>query len=162
MLRCQRNTIKKWPEIVCLSHQEIVILPPVSLFFNEVPCLYSQIAKTCRKIFALWKIRIYDRLLSGIARKKNAQNQHLWSFLIKTPIKKFSEKALLDHNMTRHKNFKNIYNRKRMTLSKASNSSFLTCLCSSSCKFFDAVLSIFKTKNFSYSENGNMTCTCFL
>ena len=114
------------------------------------------------KNFCTMKDQNLWQIISGIARKKNAQNQHLWSFLIKAPIKKFSEKALLDHNMTRHKNFKNIYNRKRMTLSKASNSSFLTCLCSSSCKFFDAVLSIFKTKNFSYSENGNMTDTCFL
>lgn len=75
------------------------------------------------------------QIISEIVWKKNAQNQHLWSFLIKTPIKKFSEKALLDHNMTHHKNFKNIYNRNRTTLSKASNSSLLTCPCSYSCNF---------------------------
>ena len=100
-----------------------------------VPIFPSSWAKTCRKMFALWKIRIYDRLYRGLYEKKNAQNQHLWSFLIKTPIKKFSEKALFDHNMTHHKNFKNIYNRNRTTPSKASNSSLLTCPCSYSCNF---------------------------
>ena len=141
MLRSQRSTIKKWPEIVCLSHQEIVILLPVSSFFNEVMWLYSQVVglKRAEKCLHYERSEFMTDYI-GDCKEKNAQTQHLWSFLIKTPIKKFSEKALLDHNMTHHKNFKNIYNRNRMTLSKASNSSLLTCPCSYSCKFFDAVL----------------------
>ena len=62
-------------------------------------------------------------------------------FSSRRPLKKFSDKILFDNNMThllqKKKTFtKNVYDRWRKTLSKALDSLFLNCLCSSF-KFFD-------------------------
>ena len=86
--------------------------------------------------------------------------QHLTNisghFSSRRPLKSFSNKILLVKNMThalKMKFSKDVYNWRRSTFSKSSNSLFLNYLWSSSFKFSDAALSILKTSNFSLSQN---------
>ena len=69
-------------------------------------------------------------------------------FLLRRPLNYFPNKILLDINMTsplKMRFSKSVYNRRTITLSKASNCSFSDYPCSSSFEYFDAVLSILKT-----------------
>ena len=70
----------------------------------------------------LWQI------ISWSCEQKNAQNQHYWSFLRKEALKKFFQQNLV---RCWGKKIKKCSYGRRMTLSKASISSFSDCLCSS-------------------------------
>ena len=60
-----------------------------------VPIFPSSWAKTCRKMFALWKIRIYDRLYRGLYEKKMLKINIYGHFLSKRPLKNFPKKPCL-------------------------------------------------------------------
>lgn len=68
-------------------------------------------------------------------------------------LKKLSVKIFLDSNMTYPLKSKNVYNRRRITLSETLISLFLNYPFSSLFQFFDTVLQILKTANFGLSEN---------
>ena len=71
-------------------------------------------------------------------------------------LKKFSEKILLDNNMTGLlEKFlsKNVYNRGIIALSKVSSSSFSDCLYFYLAKIFNAVYLVLKAWNFNLSKN---------
>ena len=57
---------------VCAPSQEIIISLAISIFLNKIFLLYSQQDLTTDYIQEL--------------RRKNAQNQHFWSFLIEEVI----------------------------------------------------------------------------
>ena len=99
------------------------------------------------------KEQTLPRIISGNYEKGNAQNQRFSSLLVKETIKNFPENIFspLYDSSTEKEAFKNIYDRRRR-ISKASNSSYLDCLCSSSFKFFDVALSNFKAAIFNFSE----------
>ena len=77
------------------------------------------------------------------------------------------DKILLDNNMT-HLTIsffwkKDVYDREsKKTVSKTSNSSVLDCLCSSSFKFFHAVLSILKSTNLNFQKMRKIIYMLFL
>ena len=84
----------------------------------------------------------FSRIISGNYEERNAQNQQFLSLLVKETIKNFPRnifRPLYDSSIEKEA-FKNIYDRRRIALSKASNSSYLDFSCSSSFKFFDVAL----------------------
>ena len=71
-------------------------------------------------------------------------------------LKSFFEKILLDNNLThrlKKKFSKNVFNSKRMTFSKESNSLFSDYPCFSLFRFFDKVLSLLKKSNANLLRN---------
>ena len=92
--------------------------------------------------FSVIKEQTLPRIISGNYEKRNAQNQQFLSLLVKETIKNFPRnifRPLYDSSIEKE-TFKNIYDRRRIALSKASNSSYSDCPCSSSFKFFDVAL----------------------
>lgn len=81
-------------------------------------------------------------------------------------IKIILDKILLDNKMTHLPFFffwkKDVYDRESKILSKTSNSSVLDCLCSSSSKFFQAVLSILKSTNLNFQKMRKIIYMLFL
>ena len=91
----------------------------------------------------------------GIMKKQTAQNQQLWSILIKEAIKKVFRQNLTrqwHESSVEKKNPLNVYNRMETTISKTSNFSFSDSLFFLLFEFFDAVVN-FKTYNFNLSES---------
>lgn len=122
----------------------------IQYFLTKISTQILGLIKIHQKMFLPYQI-IINCLAVDIKQLqgKNAQNQHYWQF----PINEFSNKILLDNNVTHLLQFffsfsKNVYSRSIITLSKASTFSFWNCPCSFLFKFFDAVLSIMKTTNF--------------
>ena len=91
----------------------------------------------------------------GIMKKQTAQNQQLWSILIKEAIKKVFRQNLTrqwHESSVEKKNPLNVFNRMETTISKTSNFSFSDCLFFLLFEFFDVVVN-FKTYNFNLSES---------
>ena len=103
--------------------------------------------------------------MSAIYERKKCPKSSFWLNLIKEAIKKICDKILLDNDMTAiltDEFSKSVYKRKRITISKASVSSFSNYLCPSSFQFFEKFLSILKTTNFNIPEDFNMIYILFL
>ena len=144
---------------VCVSPQETGISRSVSIFFNQILYLHSKIVwlpKTCRKRFLTYP---------GTVREKRLKINIFGHFLLRRPLKKVSNKILLGRNMTHllKKDFSNnVYNRRRIALSKASISSLLDCLCSSSLKYFHVAFSILKEQALICQKTHNVIFMLFL
>ena len=88
-------------------------------------------------------------------REKKPEKNIFGHFSSSNPLKKFSDKILLENNMTyllKNRISKNVYNERRITLSKASSSSFSDSPCSSSFTFFDAICQFWETNLRSFKK----------
>ena len=104
--------------------------------------------------FSVIKEQTLPWITSGNYKKRNAQNQQFLSLLVKETIKNFPRnifRPLYDSSIEKEAS-KNIYDRRRIALSKVSNSSYSDCPCFSSFKFFDVALSNLKAATFNLSE----------
>ena len=90
--------------------------------------------------FLFWKVRVRFLVISY---QGGYWKNFLWK-LVRQNYVPSTEKEVF---------FKKIYDRRRISFSKASKYSFLDYPFSSSLRFFDAVLSVLKTMKFSRSEN---------
>ena len=107
-----RNRSK--PQFV--SRHKKLLFPSQFWYFQRKFVGLSKIVglrKICRKNFLTQYLRLYDRLNLAIMKGKNAQIQHLWSFLIMQIIKNFSNKIMLDNNTILTFDFfsKNVYDK---------------------------------------------------
>ena len=105
--------------------------------------------------FSTIKDQTLRQIISRNYEKRNAQNQHCLSLLVKEAIKNFKRNLFISLYMThplKKELSKNIYDSRKIALSKALNSSYLDCPCSSSLKFFDVALSNLKTAILNLSE----------
>ena len=100
----------------------------------------------CNFFFIIKDLTLWD-YIRVFRKKKEAQNKVSCQFLSRILFKKIFDKILLDNNLThplKKKFSKNVYNGKRITFSKESNSLFSDHPCFSLFRFFDKVLSILK------------------
>ena len=119
----------------------------VSLFLNEIWCLYSEIVgltKSWRKIFLTKQIRLYARTNPGIVRKQMLEiNIFRRDFLTR------QSKILLPNNLThllKKKFSKTFHIRRRITLAKDLNYTFFDCSLSSSPRFLIKLCQFWKAQ----------------
>ena len=81
---------------VCVSQQIFATFVSLSIFFNNILQLYFQIVGL-PKIFSniIARLDFRSDYIQELQGKKNSQNQHFWSFLIKETIKQFPNKTFL-------------------------------------------------------------------
>ena len=109
----------------------------------------------CNFFFIIKDLTLWD-YIRVFRKKKEAQNKVSCQFLSRILFKKIFDKILLDNNLThplKKKFSKNVYNSKRITFSKESNSLFSDYPCFSLFRFFDKVLSILKKSNANLLRN---------
>ena len=99
----------------------------VLMFFNDVLSLYCrniELPKFCRKDFLH---RLYDRLYPKIMRQKIPKINMLGHFSSRWPWKKFPHNFFSGNDKTLNWKIKSkkVYNRRKITLWKASSSSLL-------------------------------------
>ena len=108
------------------------------------------------QFFFYYKGSNFMRLYPGIPKKKEAQNKVSCQFLSRILFKKIFDKILLDNNLThplKKKFSKTVYNSKRITFCKESNSFFSDYPCISLFRFFNKVLPILKKSNANLLKN---------
>ena len=139
-LEC-RNSI--FLTIFCHMTQNIEkIFPYFSTKFCPFIHKFVALPIICYKFLLSQKISFYKKLNPDIPKKKNAQKKVSCQFLSRILFKKFFEETLLENNLTHSlkKTFsKNVFNSKRITFSKESNSLFSNHPCFSLFRFFDNV-----------------------
>ena len=130
----------------------------VSLFLNEIWYLYSQIVglpKIWRKIFLTKQIRLYAKTNPGIVRK-----QMLKINIFRRDFSTRQSKILLHNNLThllKKKFWNTFYIRRRITLAKDLNYSFLNCPLSSSLRFLMQLCQFWKAQTSTLEKMDNIT-----
>ena len=134
----KKHSIKKWLNTQFVQHHysRPSFIALQQFFISPLP--NSSTTSTCQKRFLtiIDHNKLFGGLYPAIMRGKIPKISIMGHFLSRASLKKFSDKIFVGNNVTyllekfllSYRFSKNMYNRKIIALSKASNSSFLNCL----------------------------------